>query len=61
MAVRLLDSCVIEQEDTAGHEQTIAYYCHACHLGDDVRRGRLMGHDGSHVVDTLRFQGPGAR
>jgi hypothetical protein len=58
MAVRLLDAHVIAHEDPAGIQETIEYYCNACHTHDDVRRGRLMGHDGSHIVDTLRFQLP---
>jgi len=58
MAVSLLDAHVIAHEDSAGSVETIAYYCTACHVDDDVRRGRLIGHDGSHVVDTLRFQLP---
>lgn len=55
MAVSLLDARVVAHEDADGSVETIAYYCDACHVDDDVRRGRLMGHDGSHVVDTLRF------
>jgi hypothetical protein len=57
-AVRLLDARVIEHEDATGATETMAYYCTACYVDDDVRRGRLIGHDGSHVVDTLRFQMP---
>lgn len=58
VAVRLLDAHVIAHEDATGTSETIAYYCDTCHAHDDVRRGRLLGHDGSHVVDTLRFQLP---
>jgi hypothetical protein len=58
MAVRLLDAHVIAHEDAVGMRETIAYYCNSCHTHDDVRRGRLFGHDGSHVVDTLHFQLP---
>ena len=57
-AVRLTDAHVIAHEDAAGTCETVAYYCDTCHAADDVRRGRLVGHDGSHVVDTLRFQMP---
>lgn len=58
MAVSLVDARVIAHEDVTGSVETIAYYCNVCHLDDDARRGRLIGHDGSHVVDTLRFQAP---
>ena len=55
MAVRLLDAHVIAHEDAVGAHETITYYCTACHTHDDLRRGGLVGHDGSQVVDTLRF------
>jgi hypothetical protein len=55
MAVSLLDARVLAHEDVDGSVETIAYYCDTCQVDDDVRRGRLIGHDGSHVVDTLRF------
>lgn len=58
MAVRLVDAHVIAHEDATGTSETIAYYCNTCHVHDDARRARLMGHDGSQVVDTLRFQLP---
>lgn len=58
MAVRLLDACVVEQGEVEATVETIAYYCPSCHLGDDMHRGNLMGHDGDHIVDTLRFQLP---
>jgi hypothetical protein len=58
MAVRLRDAHVIAHEDVTGTHETIAYFCNACHTHDDARRGRLLGHDGSQVVDTLRFQLP---
>lgn len=54
-AVRLLDAFVIGHEDAAGTSETAAYYCHACHTHDDGRHGRLVGHDGSPVVDSTRF------
>ena len=57
-AVPLKDAHVIAREDATGSSETIAYYCDTCHTHDDDRRGRLLGHDGSHVVDTLRFQVP---
>ena len=57
-AVRLTDAHVIAHEDAAGTCETVAYYCDTCHAADDGRRGRLVGHDGSNVVDTLRFQMP---
>lgn len=55
MAVRLLDAFVIDHEDAAGISETISYYCQACRTHDDGRHGRLVGHDGSPVVDTTRF------
>lgn len=55
MAVRLIDAFVIAHEDAHGSVETFAYYCTACHVHDDPRRGRLIGHDGAHIVDTLRF------
>jgi hypothetical protein len=58
MAVRLSEAHVIAHEDATGTNETIAYFCNACHTHDDGRRGRLLGHDGSPVVDTLRFQLP---
>lgn len=60
MAVRLLDAHVIAHEDALGFSETFAYYCTSCHVHDDARRGRLLGHDGDHVVDMLRFQSPSA-
>ena len=57
-AVSLLETRVIAHEDASGTVETIAYYCTACFVDDDARRGRLIGHDGSHVVDTLRFKVP---
>jgi hypothetical protein len=58
MAVSLLDARIIAHEDVTGSVETIAYYCTSCHVDDDVRRGRLTGHDGGPIVDTLRFQLP---
>ena len=57
-AVPLKDAHVIAREDAAGTHETIAYYCNTCHTHDDDRRWRLLGHDGSHVVDSLHFQMP---
>ena len=54
-AVSLLDAHVIGHEEDGGTE-TYAYFCNACHVHDDLRRGRLIGHDGLQVIDTLRFQ-----
>ncbi|HEX6313845.1 MAG TPA: hypothetical protein VFZ73_03265 [Gemmatimonadaceae bacterium] len=48
-------------EDPSGTREIITYYCDACHAHDDLRRGRLLGHDGAPVVDTLSFQAPPAR
>jgi hypothetical protein len=58
IAVPLSAAHVIAREDASGAHESIAYYCDACHTHDDGRRGRLLGHDGSHVVDTLHFQTP---
>ena len=58
IAVSLKDAHIIAREDATGTNESIAYYCDACHVHDDSRRGRLLGHDGSHVVDTLHFQSP---
>jgi hypothetical protein len=60
LAIRLLDADVISDADSTGSVETIAYYCPGCHLHDDVRRGRLVGHDGEDVVDTVRFKVPPA-
>ena len=61
-AVRLVEARTIAHEDAAGMIETISYYCDRCHADDDVRRGRLLGHDGSQVIDVLRYQlPPGAR
>jgi hypothetical protein len=57
-AVPLKDAHVIAREDAPGTNETIAYYCNTCHTHDDDRRGRLLGHDGSPVVDSLHFQVP---
>ena len=54
-AVNLLDAFVIAGENALGDVETFAYYCRTCHVHDDARRGRLLGHDREHVVDTLRF------
>lgn len=56
MAVRLLDSHIVAHDDVSGSAETMSYYCTACRLDDDSRRGRLTGHDGAQVVDHLRFQ-----
>ncbi len=61
MAVSLLEAHVIAHEDAIGSAETFAYYCTSCHVHDDIRRGRLLGHDGDHIVDTLRFQAPSFR
>lgn len=55
-AVSLIEACVISHEDPHSGVDTFAYYCNACHAVDDLRRGRLIGHDGLQVVDTLRYQ-----
>lgn len=54
-AVSLLDAFVIAHENALRSVETYAYYCHRCHVHDDPGRGRLAGHDGAHIVDTLRF------
>jgi hypothetical protein len=54
-AVSLLDAHMIAHEDDGGTE-TYAYFCNSCHVDDDLRRGRLIGHDGIQVIDSLRFQ-----
>jgi hypothetical protein len=54
-ALCLEDAHIIAHEDTEGTTETFAFYCTACHAHDDVRRGRLLGHDGAHIVDTLRY------
>lgn len=54
-AVRLLDAFVVAHEDAAGTSETVSYYCLDCHTHDDGRHGRLVGHDGSPVVDSTRF------
>ena len=56
-AVSLLDAHVIAHEDDGGTE-TYAYFCNACHADDDLRRGRLIGHDGIQIIDTLGFRAP---
>ena len=58
VAVPLNEAHVISREDASGTNESIAYFCNTCHTHDDERRGRLIGHDGSHVVDTLHFQLP---
>jgi hypothetical protein len=58
--VRLQDARTISTEDATGMRETITYYCDECHTHDDLRRGRLLGHDGTPVVDTLSFQVPPA-
>jgi hypothetical protein len=58
VAVPLNEAHVIAREDATGINESIAYFCNTCHTHDDDRRGRLLGHDGSHVVDTLHFQLP---
>ena len=57
MAVRLLDSHIVADEDATGSSETISYYCTSCRLDDDSRRGRLAGHDGATVIDELKFGG----
>ena len=54
MAVRLSDARALSHEDAGGAVETLAYYCAACFVADDVRRGRLLGHDGIQVIDTLQ-------
>ena len=59
MAVSLSDAHTLSHEDPGGGDETLAYYCTACFVADDVHRGRLMGHDGIQVVDTLHHEIPG--
>jgi hypothetical protein len=54
-AVRLVDAHVISRANINGSVETSAYYCDTCRVHDDVRRGRLLGHDRHPVVDTLCF------
>jgi len=54
MAVSLSNAHALSHEDAGGAVETLAYYCTACFVADDVRRGRLMGHDGIQVIDTLQ-------
>jgi hypothetical protein len=56
MAVSLIDAHVVAHEEAGGAVETFAYYCNACYTVDDLHRGRLLGHDGIPVIDTLRFQ-----
>jgi hypothetical protein len=56
MAASLADARVIVHEDANGGTESFAYYCNSCYVADDLRRGRLIGHDGVQVIDTLRFQ-----
>jgi hypothetical protein len=58
VAVPLNEAHVISREDATGTNETIFYFCNVCHTHDDNRRGRLIGHDGIPVVDTLHFQLP---
>lgn len=61
-AVKLADARSLAHEDADGLTETISYFCPACHTDDDMRRGRLLGHDGTPVMDILRYQvPPGAR
>jgi hypothetical protein len=53
MAVRLLDSHIVAQEDATGTSESITYYCTNCRWDDDSRRGKVVGHDGAPVVDQL--------
>jgi hypothetical protein len=54
-AVSLSDARVVAHEEANGGAETFAYYCNSCHVDDDLRRGKLLGHDGIQVIDTLRF------
>ena len=56
MAECLIDAYVLSHEDAGGTVETIAYYCTNCRVDDDVRRGRLMGHDGIQIIDSLQYQ-----
>ena len=56
MAVSLADARAIAHEEVSGGTESFAYYCNACYVVDDLRRGRLLGNDGIQVIDTLRFQ-----
>ena len=58
MAVSLGDARALSHEDAAGAVETLAYYCTSCFTADDLRRGRLMGHDGIQVIDTLHHETP---
>lgn len=58
MATSLSDAHVLSHEDAGGVE-TFAYYCTGCFVADEVHRGRLMGHDGIQVIDTLHHEIPG--
>lgn len=54
-AVSLLDAFVITHTNALGDLEQFTYFCRTCHVHDDPKRGRLNGHDRSHIVDTLKF------
>ena len=56
MAVSLSNAHALSHEEAGGAVETLAYYCTACFVADDVRRGRLMGHDGIQVIDSLHHE-----
>ena len=56
MAVSLAEAKVVAHEEANGGTESFAYYCNSCYVDDDLRRGRLIGHDGIQVIDSLRLQ-----
>ena len=56
MAVSLADAKVVAHDEANGGNESFAYYCNSCYVDDDLRRGRLIGHDGIQVIDSLRIQ-----
>jgi hypothetical protein len=57
-AVRLDHSRIVYQTDSSESFELSEYFCPVCHVLGDSLRGRLRGHDGKNVVDSVSFRVP---
>lgn len=57
-AVRLDQAKHVFEVNSTETFEVSEYFCPACATLDDPRRGRLLGHDGEHIVDTVSARAP---
>jgi hypothetical protein len=56
--VRLDHARVVYESDTTETFELCEYHCPSCFALGDVYRGRLRGHDGAALTDTLDHRLP---